>query len=144
MKIEQICVSLELAKQLKEAGYPQESLFYVDEASKQTTYPNTEFRKIIREVDGKLTNTEYFSSPTASELLEELPNYISDTPDGFYLHIAKWHEEIEKEPYQCFYKPAKGNVKRAFENFAEFRGNTTQDALAKMWLYLKQNNLLTK
>jgi hypothetical protein len=153
MKLNQICVSLELAKELKEAGYPQESLFYFN------------FRDVYGEDwedDAMAENPDYFdepeslsdfkkddeksvSAPTASELLEQLPVLISvnSTFQGNWF-ICSLHENC----------PAYGKIKH--EEIIDDDGNkdwftlrstgadSAVNALAKMWLYLKQNNLLTK
>lgn len=143
MKLNQICVSLELAKELKEAGYPQKTYaWWIDFGSVDHMRKNNNGWRIdIRKPRVYPT----ISAPTASELLEQLPVLISvnSTFQGNWF-ICSLHENC----------PAYGKIKH--EEIIDDDGNkdwftlrstgadSAVNALAKMWLYLKQNNLLTK
>lgn len=119
-------VNLELSKQLKEAGYNNPNTKFGWVAGCLMAFPET-------------TIWEY-PSPTADEILDLLPNYISEYPNGFYLTLRKNNEEERGDKYSCFYAPAQGNVKKY--NLANEDENSIADAAAKMWLYLKKENLL--
>lgn len=153
MNIEQQVTSLELAKQLKEAGYPQdESLFMWDWEGKlrvgingvntphyKTAYPDTL----------KIETDECFAAPTVAELGEKLPRtlYLDDEVRG------KGAYEI-----YLFWPDRGGDWWLTYEKEEDFRrvflldGSNAQEihikdkneanARAKMWLYLKKENLL--
>ncbi len=131
MTLEQQVVSLQLAKQLKEAGYPQdESLFYWYEQYKDL---NTGKGNIYWEANHE---TSWFPSPgscvrrtgnkiaapTVAELGEKMPIYIQ---------THKTNGEQGKKWY-CSHM-----IRKNFSN-----EDTEANARAKMWLYLKKENVL--
>lgn len=64
-------VSLELAKQLKENGYPQMSDFsWTRDAELQN---QTEYKLLVINPAHKAHWVEYIASPSADEILEKLP-----------------------------------------------------------------------
>ena len=142
MTIEQFCTSLEISKQLKEAGYPQESLFTwiqceePDEFSLEKTEHAIELIKFDGIRDDTGTFHEIFAAPTASELGEQLPNeiIISEKTHWFLTTWKRQSGEIAIK-YKANEKPDYCPVKI---------GKTEANARAKMWIYLKQNNLLEK
>ncbi len=120
MKLEKQVVSLELAKQLKEAGYPQESLFY------WVAYGNKKGAEIWYKgeiVTQAVKDCILCSAPTVAELGEkfrndfEMPHYDGKTDKSWYF----WGDKREKMLL--------GTKSEA-------------NARAKMWLYLKKNKLL--
>lgn len=125
-QLENICVSLELAKQLKEAGYPQESLFYWWE----DTYGIEKNAHLHdKEPHNPKGGWTIFSAPTASEIGEELPKGCSYYPGNDF----NWC---------CHYQ--QGNPKDHLHPFLvhlEY-ADTEANARAKMWLYLKKEELL--
>lgn len=136
MTIEKHVVSLELAKQLKEAGYPQDGIFW------WCGYYDTEDDEVIWNVKfshGKPTAPRYvYPAPLASELGEELPAYIEQPQSNiaFRLNTLKrpdhWFVGYTN-PEWCYL----GKNKDGFVN-----AETESDARAKMWLYLKSEGLL--
>ena len=123
-KLEDICVSLELAKQLKAAGYPQESLFYWN--------GNEEFNYIVKYKDDLFGWKEAIkiSAPTASELGGVLG--VDETKKIVSYHFWKYPDE---DLYNFGWVDADGGE----ENFGEEK---LIDAMAEAWLYLKKENLL--
>lgn len=108
-------VSFELAKQLKEAGYPQESNFY---------YQN-DISPELYSYKGIVMNGDEIASPTADEILEQFA----------YCHKAEWlliSKDPTREKWVIDFK----------SKLVMFKGDSLADAVAKMWLYLKENNLL--
>jgi hypothetical protein len=70
-RLEDITTSLELSKKLKEAGFPQDSLFKWFKS----------FDNDLYKVYKKLPNPfwfEIYSAPTTDELLEQLPLWLGD------------------------------------------------------------------
>lgn len=130
-------VSLELSKQLKEAGYPQEGEF-VYLVDKWGLRDNAFWRledlsdSDINHFDAS-KDCNIFSSPTADEILEIIPiplkagaNYrpvLSRSPQ-----TGKW--EI------ILIHPTNGN------DYKVFKGESLANAAAVMWLYLKKEGLI--
>src|SRR5690349_7346958 len=103
--------SLELSKQLKEAGYPQESYFYWNEYTVNhnkgwklqhwTPEHMDNYRKNYEgKAKGGLIAKTIIASPTADEVLEQLPDCIV-TPTGgrfairIVLHLAGVDRQYE-------------------------------------------------
>ena len=133
-------VSLGLSKQLKEAGYPQESYFlyypYEDEERKgkyflQSTHDSNYMPEIW-------PIQKAIASPTADEILDQLPTVIKDK-EGFplgmmILSIDGTEQRLWKVTYQEMHSDT--------EDIIGFNGMSLADAAAKMWLYLKKEGLL--
>lgn len=143
MKLEQICVSLELSKKLNEAGYPQESLFHWRKyslADKPALYQIPEGTE-LGVLSGKLQFD--YSAPTASELGEALPNFV-------YMGLSGGGRHGERVGYvvgESFHKRELWAIALAkgFERDCvpkEISSKNLADGMAKMWLYLKENGLL--
>lgn len=138
-------VSIELAKELKEAGFPQGGLSFnwiMVDGEYRVYHVSAEFRLI----DYKSSVEKVCSAPTAEEILESLPVFVQfekeslpfsfriekeiggDFPDEFVVLYVRYSKTINSE-----------------RDYQE-RGRTTNESLAeaagKMWLYLKRNNLL--
>lgn len=138
MTLEDLCVSLELAKELREAGYPQIS-FMAWQNNKLRDYGLYDWTK---------ASPEAYASPTASELGEQLPAWFKH--DG-YEDGGPWHLSVDKQlddTWACLYwgwysnnkvLASQDNVKGDFYRTV---GATQPEAMAKMWLYLKKNNSL--
>jgi hypothetical protein len=112
--LEQHVVSLNLAKQLEEAGYDQQTIYY---------WKQDEGEPYLVE-----RNSRYFSSkgtilapaPLASEIGEQLPAIdISNLQDG----------------WQCWTSDNDGQQSHS-------AAQTLANLLAKHWLYLKKKGLL--
>jgi hypothetical protein len=116
--MEKITTSLELSKELKENGFKQDSIF------------------AWYKVNGKYHNSYYrhhekddICSPTAEELLEELPEMIEDDV-VYFLTMRK---------DRVSYRSLNNNILGTGQIYYESK---LCNALAKMWIYLKKNNLL--
>jgi len=124
MKLEQQVVSLELAKELKELGYPQESLFYwsVPLIEKAVTKEQEELKKCKTELYYRGNDWgEYFesvSAPTVAELGEVLKGKYPMCIKGETIVAGKWRID-------------------------SFEADTEADARAKMLIYLLKNKLIT-
>jgi hypothetical protein len=137
MLLSDIVVSLDLAQELKEAGYPQESLFYW-ETTKESQVPNgnvvTRQSKFLNQGDNML---EWYAAPTASELGEKLPfHFTSGKTLAFDKQEDKWNCYIH---WHNFDNP---ELPKEIEHSEH--GDTEANARAKCWLYLKKHNLLEK
>jgi hypothetical protein len=139
------CVSLEISKELKEAGYSRKGEFYYSNSDEGIVIVSPD--KNCKGCYGVFGKNGYEVSersiicpaPLATELLEGLPGYLENQKGEMVrqLMIEK-HEELDKkEPYYICYEP---NIERipAFEMYAD----TLSNALAKMWLYLRKEKLI--
>ncbi len=107
-------VSLEIAKQLKDAGWQKETEFWWD----LFTPPEL--------TQSKSSNKEYqISAPLATEILEELPREVS----------IKQYPENDSVRYQVGHNADKMTLQTYRYN------NNLCDALAEMWLYLRKEKL---
>lgn len=138
MRPEEKCVSLETAKKLKEAGFPQvtERCWWADvESCIDGSKP--------RIIEGSLWTLHYgkpvwheatswwFAAPDAQEIGVELGDYVGAELNASSRRRNKWH---------CYYKAKKMRDDdfpwpiKGYENEAEAR--------AAAFLYLKQQNLI--
>ena len=149
--MEKHCVSLELANQLKKAGWKKETKFYwVKEKTNECESLNAfdlmikvgeEFIPVTIETvyeNFEVKRCDYFSAPLATEILEELPSIIEreiteiNTFGVGTLYIAR----MVKGTYVVEYCDGDMNV------IKEFGDLSLPNALAKMWIYLKKEGLL--
>lgn len=118
-------VSLEIAKQLKEAGWDKKTTFCwleIDDEWILDLYANDKYNDVY---------TSIIPAPLATEILEELPDKITLNTRTHWLWIGKM------KGYEMSYTTHDdGDMPIAVDD------ESLPDALAKMWLYLKQNNLL--
>lgn len=150
-------VSKPLAVELEKNGYPQESEFYWQERHEITSEgcANTSFGVYANDD----LNTLYppFAAPLSTELLEKLPeevNYYSnrDKKDvKIYLRIRKFDDgfgvdySTRIQGYnleQLLRKEVRKNFGSLSEVSILKTGSTLPDALASMWIFLKEENLL--
>jgi len=142
------CVSLEIAKQLKEAGWKKETEFwwekiFVIETAK--LYPQEKVLS-IRLVKGKPIISEeddgvlFYPAPLATEILEELPEEFEYKEHTYRLQIGKndkwyavWYDSTDKIEINSAWSKL---------TFNEENEDTLPNALAKMWLYLKKERLI--
>lgn len=122
-------VSLELSKQLKEAGYPQNMdwiySWYCSESDCEERELQTRDDNYC-ESCGRVV--EVILSPTADEILEQLPARLKD---GDELEMIKYPEK-----YVVGYWHEADQWSMAEEDIS------LADSAAKMWLYLKKEGLL--
>lgn len=142
MTLQQITVSLDLAQQLRDAGYPQESLFYwIDVLSGWelcTVNKAGNFQSLESNSFGIFHDqTRAYAAPTASELSEQL----NIKKDGYGYWLVQPAEENGEKIWVCKYisvpPKAKGFV------FYPVKSDSMVNALAGMYLYFKKQGLLT-
>lgn len=122
MNLESQCVSLELAKQLKEAGVPQKSLFYWHERRASNDGSDWKDGVWLNESNGILSDDDYefvFSAFTVAELGELLTGHRIAYGRTISVGWGCWFGDDE-----AFYDEHEANCR------------------AKMLLYLVQNNLI--
>lgn len=127
--MEKHVVSLEIAKKLKEMRW-----------EKETNYSFTNLYRVDGKFDlvnitkkqcrGKLV----YAAPLATEILEELPKWWKHDR-GQMLEIIYSDGDV----YWVNYTDYTGSCP---PNVPEIEDKSLPDALARMWLYLKENNLL--
>ncbi len=120
MDIEKQVVSLDLCKKLKEAGYPQDS-YYIWAYDLIGVMHRLILRKDVK------NHPQDYPAPTVAEMGEKLPNYQRSGQ-------AVMDNPLEKYTSKC----------HSFDPYVaeQFYALTEADARAKMWLYLKDKELL--
>jgi len=118
MNLKDITVDLEIAKQLKEKGFKQYSLFVFlsDMANGYNLVDSGDLSEF----------NDMYASPTAEELLAELEY------NRFEIYAHRPKTKSSYLYYEIY-------VQLISESFID---NKLCNALAKMWIYLKDNNLL--
>ncbi len=123
-----ITVSLEWAKKLKEAGWPQGKGYFYRVVDKTWYQEECEPRR--RWV---AKGYQFYSLPTAEEILRELPQ----TMDGYRLTIYPiW----DVGAWCVTYLAPDHTPHEALE--IDYVDKSLANAAAEMWIYLKKNNLL--
>ena len=124
MEISKQACSLSLSKQLKEAGYKQEGIWWWTNKGNLVIPENLRYRKRI-----------VFScvAPTVAELGERLPNSVAR---GITFRL-----EFGKNPdnYSICYVPCGLGGYSSLKYLTDI---SEANARAKMWLYLKKEGLL--
>ena len=142
MKLEEQVVSLELAKELKENGYPQEEgLWWWVWDKKDYNRLEWEWKISAYNIPSfanmdeiRKENKNSFVAPTVAELGERLPDYFHSIRDkGCFPN--KWIAEMIKEAGSVL-------MDRKFIDTVSKSANTEANARAKCWLYLKKEGLL--
>ena len=77
MELEKQVVSLELAKKLKEVGYPQEGLFIWKLLKRSVDNPEIKYRIFLADHVFSIENGSEVIAPTVAELGEALPKTIN-------------------------------------------------------------------
>jgi len=132
MKLEQLCVSLEFAKQLEKEGYSQNSLFYwVKNGDKYVVISDKELIKN----GGLPTNINVYAAPTAAEIGEKLPQLISKKDELDYM--------LGIYPADGQYEVAYHDCDMSDETCITFSDKLLANAAAKMYLYLKKKKIST-
>lgn len=120
MKLEQQVTSLELSKKLKELGVKHESYFaHYFNAGEPTGAIVETF--LYKDASSDFKDTKLLSAFTVAELGEMLPKRCST------------HKSLDNDSEWCGWYADDDHI---------FRANTEADARAKMWLYLKKNELI--
>lgn len=164
MTLQQITVSLELAQQLKEAEYPQESLFYWFSNNKKTEYwVMRAHREHFTEQGWKDLMDIVIAAPTASELGEQLPQHIAikqqafrltidvDSNKRFYANYLAYKNKntlgnnCDLSVFEPHEKTDIGIHEDAFYQIGTHVGGSKSlsETLGNLWLYLKKQGLLT-
>ena len=131
--IEDHLTNLELSKKLEELGEPQVSEFYwIKPSSAQKAFVVDKENLGKRDID----TLEYvYSAFLASELGEKLPLYLKEDADkgiSFSVEVSGLH----------IWKTYDGKGWAVAYGSRTVSADTLPNALAKMRIYLKENNLL--
>ena len=139
MKKTNLITSLELCKQLKEAGFLQDTHFkwnvwdkndelYIGEVD--ASWTQEEWENYTE--DYNPPKSEFFAAPTTDELLNELPHEVYCVKD--YTTVTTDPDSPQVFYYRVNYGLGKKPV--------YFESRWLPNALAKMWLYLKKEGLI--
>ncbi len=139
MKLENQIVSLELSKELKEAGYKQEGLWIWEPAL--PIYPKYEpiTKSYLYSKDSSWFSCSSVVAPTVAELGEALPNIVDYiTPKGIKTKALYMQSQKGSDGIIGYEEILSGNYYRIHFEYVDNEAN----ARAKCWLYLKKENLL--
>lgn len=129
-------VNLELSKQLKSTGFPQDT-----EHSSFCYYMNNGESALLQCPEGMWPfENKTFASPTADEILDQLPDRIV-TDEGMCFDLNIWSNPSYPRWVVSYWWDEDTRRESGMDN-KNISDNSLADALAKMWLYLKNNNLL--
>lgn len=130
---ESITVSLELAKELKEAGWPQEdSIFWWQIPSQRRFKPWVSWCRNESVDDEPATP---LAAPTAEEVLRQLPVDVMIGDRENRIEMLK-RQGVKEDKYYV-------NL-RFYTEVIEFLDGSLANAAAKMYCYLAKNNLLSQ
>ena len=132
MKLEKQIVSLELAKELKELGVKQESLFHYNK-QQITKEIMMQSNKTISVTNEKTVKNRICSAFTVAELGEMLPNRIIGNNNKDVHTLEHWKES------GGWYLSYRDSLNKAV---CSQSGNTEADARAKMFIYLIKEKLI--
>lgn len=133
MTLEQQCVSLELAKRMKELGVKQDSSYYWEYGGKLSkgfsSILITREEKHKSRFSSADSAWSYYSAFTSAELGEMLPIMVKGEENKMgFLECYKFNQEY----WECGYEH--------YPTF--FKAKTEADARAKMLIHLKENHLI--
>lgn len=131
MNLENHVPSLELSKQLKEAGYPQEKPLFSYVAYRKE-FEGNEQPSFSNGFESNEFN--WVAAPLASELGEQLPDF--EKLDLATIRIGGEYNVGYKNEHGFWEMPL-------ITSQLTVSANTEANARAKMWLYLKKEGLLT-
>lgn len=149
MKLKDQVCSLKLAKQLKELGVEQESLFYWSDEStpKESTKYEIQYKNYTIIKHGR--KSEYYSAFTVAELGEGelLPRMIKIDEERYF--YSQFREE-DKGEWQSNYESYNDKGKslkfllgpQEDDTYTHITEKTEADARAKMLVYLIENKLI--
>lgn len=154
MQLEQQCVSLEIARKLKELNVKQESLFYWENCPDEGRFviSSNEYHDTISGEWGDchcLMDQENYSAYSVAELFDMLPACVDikkDEPfNNFWLYLQK--RSTENIQYILNYRCDTYDPPNFFERFLcspNVHDENLANALGKMMIYLIENNLMPK
>ena len=122
--LEKICTDLETSKRLKELGFDDSESEFVYWKGKPEYYHNLPFFEIDRIQD-------LITCYTLEQILDELPQLIKVDNNMYHLVISK--NSI------CYYSHSRYAVLEIFLSYEE--GNIAT-AAAKLWIKLKEDNVI--
>lgn len=147
--MKEFCVDLELARELKEAGFPQETLFYFVDGNITTDVVNEiEYDSAINCPDfnaqcsqdcskckyGEKIEHKVYSAPFSDEIIKELPRKL------FGCHLSIDRTGLA---YYVWYVPIGTDVDKRPKDFVPGNmGYKLSTALARMWLHLKKEGYI--
>lgn len=124
----EFCVDLELAKELKDNGFPQDSYWkWIWDEYVQTHFTQPE---CLDDID-----TLICDAPTSDDILKELPSYLKDKNQYYVLKIEREFYNIKSN--KMFYEVSYAGYKNIY-----IEDDKLPNALAIMYLYLKKNGYI--
>ena len=130
-------VSLETAKLLKEAGYPQKAAYYYCYSCIDPNKDMSLFPMVV-----KPNALEWYVAPITDEILENLPDRIrkDNLNYGFRLWFVDYMPHVRHYCCNYFVLDYGKKGKLIMDDFIVEQFSA--EAVAKVWLYLRKNKLI--
>lgn len=141
LPLEKQVTCLELSKQLEEAGYQQDGLWWwVTRKGGGSRLKQGKQTNLITAGMMVTTDIRNYVAPTVAELGEALPKIVEsviEIPIQFEIMIIRPTDCRAPQWDILYISPLKGK-----DVLAEEGADTLANAMAKMWLYLKKKKLI--
>ncbi len=133
--MKEFCVDLEIAKELKKEGFPQETYFYHQINIHPTTEEEIYFNLIHTKYKENRGLSPIYSAPISDEILKELPNEIN----GYILEIIRYEDgTIEADYARSLWREE--DVEYLIKSKKLFY--KLPNCLAELWLDLKKEGYI--
>ena len=143
MEIKDFITDKDISIRMKELGFPQESLFYW---LKPRLFAQHYPWRVVSNGFPLPWNKEYlFSAPTASEIIKKFPPGVDMGKQMIPFYIIYGNNGSEYYcGLECIHDEHICNNDCQQENFCKINkfGETFENALGSMWIYLKENKLI--
>jgi len=123
-------VNIDQCKLLKDKGYPQDASFY-------WVHSISGSEDIVVSRESAVAYKPIIAAPMTDELLEKIPAMVTVEDVNYYLIIEKFPHSNH---FELNYVTEEDTTLHWGAN--RQKGKTLVEACARMWLYLKENNLL--
>lgn len=137
--MKEFCVDLKLAKELKENGFPQNTVYFYARWNSKVII-SEQWDLITQPFDSNTLQKPYYSAPTSDEILKELPREIKDSSFQRFYHLKIEQSPIHDEMYFISYGIT--NQDRAWMETYHTSDKKLSNALAKTWLDLKKEGYI--
>jgi hypothetical protein len=139
--MKEFCVDLELAKELKENGFIQNTHFYhriqKDGIGEFTDFCDT------KENSPFMKFKALYSAPISDEILKELPKIIIPNYTRYDINIRHFTNQHLDDYYEVsFISMYLKSDEEHPDKYIKFAEQKLPNALAEMWLYLKKEGYI--
>lgn len=142
MPLQNHVVSLRLAKEMKELGFPQDTLFIYYNVSAVSAEESSKFNLVPQETDLELEPIdEIVAAPLASELGEWLPTWIKN-PHRQMIRMWTMLSMERVKTFAVMYQDDFNSPPQDYNESPVIWGDSEANARAKMLIWLAENGHL--